>query len=111
MSRAAKKGWIIFGIGSVVVALILFLIPTPIFDGEVTWNVASKSVTLKQRLSLSYFIGIGVEDQQLAYVDHFRLTAQGWLLAFIFILGLPGMIAYRFYLKDVLAKDKKPPLE
>jgi len=105
MSAAAKKALIVFGIGAVVVAAILCTIPVDLFDGEVVWNINGQEVARPQNLSLSYFFGIGVDAEQLQYVESFRLTGQGWMLVFIFIIGIPGLIAYRMYLKATTSKE------
>lgn len=98
MSAAVKKSVLVFGISVVVIALIMCLVPVELFNGEATWTINDTSITRDHNLSLSYFFGIGLEDSEIAYADSFRLTAQGWMLAFIFILGIPGLIAYRIYL-------------
>lgn len=98
MSAAAKRAWIIFGISVVVITAALCLIELPMFDGEVTWISGGREYTVAQQLSLSYFFGIGLEDADLTMVKEFSLTGQGWLLVFIFTVGLPGLIAYRIYL-------------
>jgi len=100
MSAAAKKAFIVFGISVVVIGVALCLVPVELFNGEVTWILNGKEVTYEQNLSLSYFFGIGIEGEQLEYVKSFRLTAQGWLLAFICIIGIPGLISYRIYLTN-----------
>jgi hypothetical protein len=100
MSPAAKKAFLVFGISTVVVAIILCVVPVELFNGEVTWIMNGEEKTYTQNLSLSYFFGIGVDEAQLKYVKSFRLTGQGWMLAFIFIVGIPGLIAYRLYLKN-----------
>lgn len=105
MSAAAKKALIVFSISAVAVAVILCVVPVDLFDGEVVWSIEGHEFTREQNLSLSYFFGIGVQDAQWEYVDSFRLTAQGWLMVFIIILGIPGLIAYRMYLKATTSKE------
>lgn len=100
MSAAAKKAFLVFGISVLVVGVALCVIPVELFNGEVTWILNGKEVTYQQNLSLSYFFGIGLDGEQLEYVKSFRLTGQGWMLAFIVIIGIPGLISYRIYLKN-----------
>ncbi|GAB5416678.1 MAG: hypothetical protein Crog4KO_21670 [Crocinitomicaceae bacterium] len=107
MSAAAKKALIVFSISTVVIAVVLCVIPVDLFNGEVVWNINGQQITREQNLSLSYFFGIGVEEVQWKYVDSFRLTAQGWLLVFIIIVGIPGLIAYRMYLKATTSKESE----
>lgn len=105
MNAAAKKALIVFGISVVVVGVILCVVPIELFNGEVTWLLNGEEQTFEQNLSLSYFFGIGIEGEQLNYVKSFRLTGQGWMLAFIMIVGIPGLIAYRMYLKGTVSKE------
>jgi hypothetical protein len=107
MSAAAKKPLIVFAISSVVVALALCLLPVEFFNGEVTWTVNDTTITRDHSLSLSYFFGIGLENTPVQLADSFRLTAQGWILVFIFIVGIPGLISYRMYITRSTSDDTK----
>jgi len=98
MSAAVKRSVLVFGISVVLIALVLCLVPVELFNGEATWTINDTTISKAQNLSLSYFFGIGLENSDVAYADSFRLTGQGWMLAFIFILGIPGLISYRIYL-------------
>jgi hypothetical protein len=40
-------------------------------------------------------------------ITNFYLLPSGMLTAVIFIFGIPGLIAYRIYLKQHAAKQKK----
>lgn len=105
MSAAAKKAFVIFGISVVVVTIMLCCIPIELFDGEVVWLSNGVEVVREQQLSLSYFFGIGIDPEQMNYVSSFRLTGQGWFLVFIIIIGIPGLISYRMYLRDTSKKE------
>lgn len=107
MSAAAKKALIVFGISVVVVALALCLLPVEFFNGEATWTINDTTITQDHNLSLSYYFGIGLENSDVQFADSYRLTGQGWLLAFIFIFGIPGLIAYRMFITSSLPKDNK----
>jgi hypothetical protein len=50
-------------------------------------------------MSLSYFVGIGLDEADMQDVESFKLTAKGWAMAALFIFGLPALLAYRIYLK------------
>ncbi|MCR9172314.1 MAG: hypothetical protein NXI10_07490 [bacterium] len=106
MSAAKKKALIVFIVSSVIVAIALCVLPVEFFNGEVTWTVNETTITKDQNLSLSYFFGLGLEDSSLQYADSFRLTGQGWMLAFIFIFGIPGLIAYRMYITSNTSKEE-----
>ena len=106
MSAATKKSLIVFIVSSVIVAIVLCVLPVEFFDGEVTWTVNETTITKDQNLSLSYFFGLGLEDSNLQYADSFRLKGQGWMIAFIFIFGIPGLIAYRMYITSSSSKEE-----
>ena len=104
MSAAAKKSLIVFIVSSVIVGIVLCVLPVEFFTGEVTWTVNDATVTTDHNLSLSYFFGLGFEGSDVEHADSFRLTGQGWMLAFIFIFGIPGLIAYRMYITTSSSK-------
>lgn len=79
-------------------ALVFFLFPINLFDGIVVYKSGVQSYELEQPLSLSYFIGLGYDESDMEIVQSFRLTTKGWIMAFIFIIGIPGLIAYRIHL-------------
>jgi len=106
MSKVLKRSLMIFGISAVVVGAIFCIVPIDMFDGEVTWDIAGKEFTRPQQISLSYYFGIGVDSEQLKFVKEFHLTKTGWLIAFIMIFGIPGLLSYRYYLK---ATEKEEP--
>lgn len=95
-----KKPLIIFGVGVILMMMIFFLIPVNLFDGEVHFNTGAQQFTKPLKIALSYFIGIGVREGDLKDVESFNLTASGYALAVIFIIGFPALFAYRSYLKS-----------
>lgn len=94
-----KKPWILFFSLSLVLAAIFFLFNIAIFDGKIEFTGVEGSFVLDAKLSLSYFIGIGIEPEDMVDVKDFYLTGQGIFMAFVFILGLPALLAYRIRLK------------
>jgi len=78
-------------------AIPLFLFPINLFPGIIEINQGRAS--LEAPLSLSYFIGLGYDSKDLEelQVTSFYLTTKGYILAFIFILGLPGILSYASY--------------
>lgn len=82
-----------------MLAIIFFTLPINLFDGVVEYEEPYKTYTLEQPLSLSYFIGIGYDEADMVYVKSFRLSVKGYIMAFIFILGLPALLAYRLHLR------------
>ncbi len=99
-----KNPIVLFFSLAMILALIFFLLPINLFDGEIVYKEAHREYTVQAPLSLSYFIGIGYEEADMVTVKTFYLTAKGILMAFIFILGLPAILAYRMYLKSTSKK-------
>ena len=59
------------------------------------------TITVKDHnLSLSYFVGMGLNPGDLEGIKSFKLTPWGCALAFCYIFLLPGLIAYRIYMKQ-----------
>ncbi len=104
-----KKYLLIFTICSLAVAAILFLIPINLFDGEVVLE-NTNGIALppaKVKLSLSYFIGLGMNADDLKGVKDFYLLPMGYFFAFLIIIGLPGLITYRIYLNNQNKEQKR----
>jgi len=99
----------VFFIAMVVIAAILFLIPINLFDGEVMYKDSLGTYSKPLKLSLSYFIGIGVSPQDLKDVVGFRLVGMGYLLAFLLIVALPLLIGYRVNVANKLESRKRGP--
>lgn len=95
-----KKPLLIFLFGSVILALLFFLVPINLFDGEVHYNNGLKNWSADLKLALSYFVGIGIKEGDLQDVVGFNLKPSGYALAVIFIIGFPALFAYRSYLKN-----------
>ena len=93
--------WIIFIGLSIVISIILFTLPINLFPGEIVLSRGISTVTLTDHnLSLSYFVGMGLNPGDLDGVKSFRLSPWGWALAFCYIFLLPGIIAYRIHMKQ-----------
>lgn len=94
-----KKPLVLFILGVALMSVILFLFPLNLFDGEVHFDTGKQQFTEPIKLSLSYFIGIGIKTGDLKDVSSFNLTKSGYVLAFILIIGFPALLAYRMHLK------------
>lgn len=96
-----KRPIVLFLILSLALALIFFLLPINIFDGAIVVQDEFGEYIDQRPISLSYLIGIGYDNQDLMNknIKDFYLTTKGIVMAFIFILGFPGLLAYRVYLK------------
>lgn len=93
--------WLVFIGLSLIISVILFCLPINLFPGEIVMERGLSTITLKDHnLSLSYFVGMGMNPGDLEGVKSFKLTPWGWALAFCYIFLLPGIIAYRIHMKQ-----------
>ena len=99
MTSAKTRSLAIFVVTAFILTVIFFTIPINIFDGQIDYVEPQREYTIDAQLSLSYFIGLGYEEADMEFVKSFRLTTKGWLMAIIFIFGLPALLAYRIYMK------------
>lgn len=94
-----KKSIILYGALVVTISCVLFFLPINLFDGEVHYKYGVYDYTVKENLSLSYFLGIGANPSQTNGVVDFYLLPIGYLLAFMVIFVLPAILTYRIKLK------------
>jgi hypothetical protein len=99
MRTQLKKPLVIFFLSFVLIALPLFLLPLNLFKGEIVYKQALVEQKVAAPLSLSYFIGIGYDQKDMVGVKEFYLVKDGIILAVLFLIGIPAIIAYRFHLK------------
>jgi hypothetical protein len=93
--------WLVFIGLSLIISIILFSLPINLFPGEIVMERGLSTITVKDHnLSLSYFVGMGLNPGDLEGIKSFKLTPWGWALAFCYIFLLPGIIAYRIYMKQ-----------
>jgi hypothetical protein len=93
--------WLVFIGLSLIISVILFSLPINLFPGEIVMERGLSTITLKDHnLSLSYFVGMGMNPGDLEGVKSFKLTPWGWALAFCYIFLLPGIIAYRIHMNQ-----------
>jgi len=93
-----KKYLPVFFIVFLVIALLLFLFPINLFDGEIIFQSGLQETVITTPLSLSYFIGMGYDEADMVGVKSFYLLPVGYLLAFLVLFGLPAIISYRIQL-------------
>jgi hypothetical protein len=94
-----KKPIFLYFILVLVVASILCFFPINLFDGEIQFKHGIQEYTVREKLSLSYFLGIGASPAETKGVVDFYLLPIGYLLAFLMIFMLPAIITYRIKLK------------
>ncbi|MFM6934127.1 MAG: hypothetical protein ACKOXP_01695 [Flavobacteriales bacterium] len=89
---------LVFLITFLIIAIPLFFFNITIFDGEIVLKQGVKEISLPIKLSLSYFIGIGINPSDLKDIQGFHLISKGYFLAACLLLGFPSLMAYRSYL-------------
>lgn len=99
MTSMKTRALAIFVISALILTVIFFTFPINLFDGQIDYVEPHREYTVNTPLSLSYFIGLGYDEVDMQYVESFRLTWKGWMIAIIFIFGLPALLAYRIFLK------------
>lgn len=105
MKYILKNPYALFIVLALIIALPLFLLPINLFPGEIIIERNLVQITEQAPLSLSYFIGLGYNEDDMSDVKDFYLLTQGYILAGIFILGIPFLAAYRVYLGNRTKKQ------
>lgn len=95
-----KKPIAIFLATVLILGLMFFLFPINLFDGKIVYQEGLKEYTLDAPLSLSYFIGLGYDEADMLGVKSFYLTTKGIIMALIFTLGFPALLAFRVHLRN-----------
>lgn len=95
-----KNPILIFMATSLLLLALFFLFPINLFDGEIVRVEEHREYIVQAPLSLSYFIGIGYDAQDMTDVKSFYLTTKGAVMAVIFTLGIPAVLAYRIHLRN-----------
>ncbi len=97
-----RKPIVLFSVLAFVLACLFFLLPINVFDGGLIVEDGFGEYLDERPISLSYFIGMGYDSQDLIEnnVKDFYLTTKGVVMAFVFILGFPALLAYRMHLKS-----------
>jgi hypothetical protein len=95
----------IFFIAMIALAAIFFLLPINFFDGEIVYENGLQVITDEAPLSLSYFIGLGYDPAEMENVKSFRLLPTGYLMAVVFIVCIPALIAYRIHISRSKNKE------
>jgi hypothetical protein len=98
-----NKPFLIFFIAVLIIAIPLFIFPINLFDGVIIMKNGLSETKIDAPLSLSYFIGLGYNSQDMEGIKDFYLLPKGYLLAFCLIFGFPAILTYRIY----LAQKKK----
>lgn len=94
----------IFIVTVLILGLVFFLFPINLFDGKIVYQEGLKEFTVDAPLSLSYFIGLGYDEADMGNVQSFYLTWKGMMMACIFLLGFPALLAFRVHLRNTNPK-------
>jgi len=95
-----KKPIVIFISFSLLLALVFCLLPINVFDGVIVYKQGLQTIEVETPLSLSYFVGLDLYPENMEGIEDFYLTTKGMVMAFIFIIGFPAIVGYRFHLKS-----------
>jgi Zn-dependent protease len=106
MREIIRKPIVAYLIALLFLSAIFFLIPINLFDGEIVFRYNGVEFTERAKLSLSYFIGIGASAEETKDVVSFHLIGQGYLMVFLILGALPGLIAYRVHVANQLEQKK-----
>ena len=99
MRHLFRKPLFVFVVLSVVIATPLFLLPINVFQGEIVYHSGISTIVEPRPLSLHFVSGLEYYGEEIKGVQDYYLTARGWMLALIFIIGIPALFAYRVHLK------------
>lgn len=97
MNSNIKKSIFLFALSFILIGFILFVFPLNLFPGEIIETNNGFTRTISAPLSLSYFIGLGYEENEMNGVLDFYLTKKGYALAFCLLIGVPFLISLRYY--------------
>lgn len=107
MGKYLRKPVIVFFLTMIGLSAVFFLIPINIFDGEYTFKVNGITFSEEAKMSLSYFVGVGVNPEDLKDVVGFRLLPMGYFLVFLMLIAFPILIAYRVHVANQLEAQKE----
>ncbi len=79
---------------------ICLVFPINLFDGEFTRQIGLQEITEQAPLSLSYFVGLGLNEGDLDNIVEFHLLPKGWFMVIVFLVGIPGLLSYRVHLRN-----------
>ena len=99
MNRLFSQPFFLFFVLVALIATPLLVFPINLFPGEIVLDTGVGQSTVAAPLSLSYFVGLGYQAEDMANVVDFYLLPQGIALAVILTIGLPAVFAYRVHLR------------
>ena len=92
--------WLIFILIHCAIIIPLLTLSLRLFPGEIVVKTDGIEKTYENtNVSLSYFVGLGMTNEEKSQLVSLKLYASGWILVLCYTLLLPFFIAYRIYLK------------
>jgi len=82
-----------------IISIPLCTLPIQLFPGVIEIHNDLQHLSFDAPLSLAYFIGLGMQKNDLEGISAFYLKPAGYMLAFIFTIGIPALVAFRISLK------------
>ena len=112
MKQFFTKPLYVFFLLFVVLSIAFCCFPINIFDGEIVYQQGISVLKEMRPLSLHFVLGLEYSKSELANimpgytVKDYYLLPKGYAMAFIFIVGIPALLAYRVHLGNK-RNDKK----
>ena len=95
MKQLLRKPVALFCVLAFALALPLCTLPINLFPGVVVYGSGVAAINVDAPLSLSYFFGLGYNEEDMVGITDFYLNARGYLLAICFLIGVPALVTYR----------------
>ncbi|MCO5260633.1 MAG: hypothetical protein M9916_10860 [Crocinitomicaceae bacterium] len=95
MDQLRQKPFLIFLIFFLLISIPLWTLPIQLFPGVIEYESGMQELKIDAPLSLSHFIGLGLNEGDLDNVKTFYLKPSGYALAVAFLIGIPAVIALR----------------
>lgn len=95
MKELRNSPFLIFIFFFLLISIPLFIFPIQLFPGIIETQNGLQHIKHEAPLSLSFFVGLGYDKKDLIGVTDFYLKPVGYLLAFIYTIGIPAIIAFR----------------
>lgn len=105
MKPSLKRPLIVFFATVLVIAIILCGFPINLFDGVTIYQQGNGTVAVPMKMSLSYFFPWGIDESDMQGVIEFYLIGKGYAVMFVVLIGLPGLVAYRSFLKQKIGTN------
>lgn len=99
MSIFLRKPLLAAIIAFVVILGVCLIVSVPLFNALCVYDKALVHITAEQKVSLQNLLGWNINDLAMNQISpkSITLTKQGWVILFLFHLGLPTLIYLRFY--------------